>query len=128
MYTLGVQREFTARHYLIGGDWGEENREHAHRYRVEVRLTGATLNRHGYLVDIVEVEHRLEAIIERYRDALLNDLPEFAGLNPSIEHFARIIWQAFTRPGRIPNITSITVRLWESDIAWVEYTGDLSSA
>ena len=23
MYSLGVRREFSARHYLIGGDWGK---------------------------------------------------------------------------------------------------------
>ena len=26
-----------------------------------------------------------------FGDSMLNDLPEFAGLNPSIEHFSRIV-------------------------------------
>ncbi len=38
MYSLGVAREFTARHFLIGGDWGEENVEHSHHYRMELVL------------------------------------------------------------------------------------------
>ena len=56
MYSLGMRREFRARHSLIGGDWGAENSEHAHRYRMELVLEALNLDRHGYLVDIVEVE------------------------------------------------------------------------
>ncbi len=125
MYTLGVQKNFIARHYLIGGDWGPENKEHTHHYTLEIRLSGPTLNQHGYLVDIVRVEERLDALITRYRDALLNELPEFSGLNPSIEHFARILWEGFTQSISLPHIDRVRVRLWESDTAWVEYEGSL---
>ncbi|MFN8492888.1 MAG: 6-carboxytetrahydropterin synthase [Caldilineaceae bacterium] len=93
MYTLAVQRDFVAQHYLIGGDWGAANQWHSHHYRLEVLLEGAQLDRHGYLVDIVDVEQNLEKIVAYYRDKTLNDLPEFAGLNPSIEHFTRIVCQ-----------------------------------
>ena len=55
MYTLAVRRDFIARHFLIGGDWGPENNEHAHHYRVEVQLEGSSLDKHGYLVDIVDI-------------------------------------------------------------------------
>ena len=94
MYTLAVQRDFVAQHFLIGGDWGAENQWHSHHYRLEVVLEGAELDRHGYLVDIVDVESNLEAIVDHYRDKTLNELPEFEGLNPSIEHFTRIVCQA----------------------------------
>ena len=30
MYTVSVKRDFIARHFLIGGDWGRENEPHAH--------------------------------------------------------------------------------------------------
>jgi len=88
MYTTAVQRSFIAQHFLIGGDWGKENQPHSHHYVVELQLEGATLDRHGYLVDIVDIESNLEALVEQYRDRTLNELAEFAGLNPSIEHFA----------------------------------------
>ena len=60
MYTVGVRRDFIARHMLIGGDWGPENESHAHYYLVEARLYGKKLDRHGYLLDICEVETHLE--------------------------------------------------------------------
>ncbi len=82
MYALSVRREFRAEHFLIGGDWGAENQPHPHAYRLEVELEGESLDAHGYLLDIVELEARLEAIVSRYSGQRLNDQPEFAGLNP----------------------------------------------
>lgn len=125
MYQLTVIRDFIAQHYLIGGDWGPENEPHSHPYRVEVQLEGATLDEHGYLVDIVAVEAALERLIARYRDHLLNDLPEFAGLNPSLEHFARIFATALAPQVAAPNLSRLTVRLWEHETAWAAYTLDL---
>lgn len=122
MYTLAVKRNFIARHYLIGGDWGPENYPNSHHYVLELQLTGVSLDQHGYLVDIVDVEHHLDAAIARYKEQMLNDLPEFAGLNPSIEHFARILAEQLSTAIRAANVTSLTVRLWENDIAWVAYT------
>lgn len=121
MYTLAVKRDFIARHYLIGGDWGPENFPNSHHYVLELQLSGETLDQHGYLVDIVEVERHLDETVAYYRENMLNDLPEFAGLNPSIEHFARILAEQFNAKLRPENITALTVRLWENEIAWVSY-------
>jgi 6-pyruvoyltetrahydropterin/6-carboxytetrahydropterin synthase len=121
MYTVAVQRDFVAQHFLIGGDWGAENQLHSHHYRVEVRLEGEVLDQHGYLVDIVDIEQNLDALVATYRDRTLNSLPEFAGLNPSIEHFARILCQALSDRIRAANLTAITVRLWENQIAWASF-------
>ena len=121
MYTVAVKRDFIARHYLIGGDWGAENAPHAHHYQVEVQLEGETLDRHGYLVDIVDIENTLEALVAHYRDGLLNDFPEFAGLNPSIEHFSRILCLSLAGKIRAENLAVITIRLWENEIAWAAY-------
>ncbi len=59
--------------------------------------------------------------MSRYRDQTLNDLPEFAGLNPSIEHFARILCEALAVHIDAANIDGVAVRLWENDIAWAGY-------
>ncbi len=121
MYTVAVKRDFIARHYLIGGDWGAENAPHAHHYQVEVRLEGESLDRHGYLVDIVDIENALEGLVAHYRDGLLNDLPEFAGLNPSIEHFSRILCLSLAAKIQAENLAAVTIRLWENEIAWAAY-------
>ena len=121
MYTVAVKRDFIAQHFLIGGDWGAENDLHSHHYLIELQLEGASLDKHGYLVDIVDIESNLDALVAEYRDKTLNDLPTFSGLNPSIEHFSRILCE--TLSGRIaaPNISAFTVKLWENEIAWAAF-------
>jgi 6-pyruvoyltetrahydropterin/6-carboxytetrahydropterin synthase len=121
MYTLGVKRDFIARHYLIGGDWGPENNPNSHHYVLELQLEGSELDPHGYLTDIVEVEKRLDEIVSYYQEQMLNDKPEFAGLNPSIEHFARILAASLSERIEAQNITALKVVLWENDSAWAAY-------
>jgi len=122
MYTVAVQREFIAQHYMIGGDFGPENHPHSHVYRVEIRLTGATLDRHGFLVDIDPLSAGLEEVLASVRDKTLNDLPEFQGLNPSIENLARVLCRAFRSRIREVRLSEIRVTIWESASAWAAYT------
>jgi 6-pyruvoyltetrahydropterin/6-carboxytetrahydropterin synthase len=119
-YAVAVRREFAALHYLIGGDWGAENELHEHHYLVEIRLEGTQLDRHGYLIDIDVVTAALEAQVDRYRGQTLNSLPEFAGLNPSLEHLARIIGMSLATTIDT-HIQVLTVRIWENEFAWAEY-------
>lgn len=121
MYSLGVRREFIARHFLIGGDWGPENFPNSHHYILELVLEGNELDQHGYLVDIVDVEKHLDDVVGYYKEQMLNDKPEFAGLNPSIEHFARILATTLNERIKARNITSVKVVLWEHANAWAAF-------
>ena len=121
MYTLAVKRDFVAQHFLIGGDWGPENEWHSHHYAIELQLMGRELDQHGYLVDIVDVEHQLNTLVAYYKDKTLNELPEFEGLNPSIEHFSRIVCQTLEARIAAPNIELFEVKIWENEIAWTSY-------
>ena len=121
MYTVAVKRDFIAQHFLIGGDWGPENELHSHHYQVEIQLEGETLDSHGYLVDIVDIEQNLDSLVAHFRDRTLNELPEFAAMNPSIEHFSRILCAAFHARINAPNISAVTLKIWENDIAWAAY-------
>lgn len=125
MYSVAVRRDFIASHFLTGGDWGAENETHAHHYVLEVRLNGPKLDHHGYLVDICEIESVVDGLVGRYRDRTLNRLDEFAQLNPSLEHFARIISDEILKNIRNRNLKSMTVKIWENDVAWAAYTKDL---
>lgn len=121
MYTVAVKRDFVAQHFLIGGDWGAENERHSHHYAVELQLQGPVLDEHGYLVDILDIEANLDALVAYYRDRTLNDLPQFAGLNPSIEHFTRILAESLAGRIQAPTLTTLTVVIWENKIAWASY-------
>ena len=122
MYTLGVRRDFITRHFLIGGDWGPENFPNSHHYVLELQLHANELDQHGYLVDIVDVSRHLDQLITYYGEKMLNDLPEFQGLNPSLEHFARILAVALNDRIKAANISGVKVVLWENEDAWAGYT------
>ena len=121
MYTLCVRRDFIARHFLIGGDWGAENFPNSHHYVLELQLEGSELDQHGYLVDIVDVEKHLDDIVNYFKEQMLNDKPEFAELNPSIEHFARILATSLSERIKATNISAVKVVLWENESAWAAY-------
>ena len=121
MYTVAVTRDFIANHYLIGGDWGSENQPHAHHYVAEVSIEGTQLDQHGYLVDIVAIEAGLDGIVNHCRDVLLNVQIEFTGLNPSIEHFSRIIAEQLLAAIKPPGAGTLTVKLWENASCWAAF-------
>ena len=121
MYELGIKRDFIARHFLIGGDWGLENFPNSHHYVMEVQLKGKELDQHGYLVDIVDLERHLDELVSYYKDQMLNEKPEFAGLNPSIENFSRILATSLSERIKAENISEIKVLLWENESAWAAY-------
>jgi 6-pyruvoyltetrahydropterin/6-carboxytetrahydropterin synthase len=121
MYTLSVRRDFIAQHALIGGDWGVENQTHSHHYVLELQLEGEQLDGNGFLVDILDVEKTLAGLLARYRDHLLNDFPEFSGLNPSVENFSRILCESLNMGLQTENITAVKAILWENEAAWAAY-------
>jgi 6-pyruvoyltetrahydropterin/6-carboxytetrahydropterin synthase len=121
MYTLAVRRDFIARHFLIGGDWGPENFPNSHHYVLELQLEGTELDQHGYLVDIVDVEKNLDAVIGYYKEQMLNDKLEFKDLNPSLENFVRILATSLSDCIQAKNITTLRVKLWENENAWAAF-------
>ena len=127
MYTVSVNLSFLAWHYLIGGDFGPENERNDHNYVVEAILEGPVLDEHGFLVDITAVRAALEDAAERYEGSTLNEFPEFEGLNPSIEHFARILWEFITERIPMDSLTALAVRVWEDDEAWASYRREFSA-
>ncbi|HAO88855.1 MAG TPA: 6-pyruvoyl tetrahydropterin synthase, partial [Gammaproteobacteria bacterium] len=57
-------------------------------------------------------------------DKMLNDLPEFAGLNPSIEHFSRIVCEKMLAGVAPPGSGRFTIRIWENETGWAAYYMD----
>jgi 6-pyruvoyltetrahydropterin/6-carboxytetrahydropterin synthase len=121
-YELTVSREFIAQHYLTVPDPGPEGEVHSHHFTLELQFAGPELGDYGYLVNIDDVEAIVDDVEDRYRDALLNDLPEFEGLNPSVEHFARLVGDRVERALADPTPERLTVRLWEDDVSWASHT------
>jgi 6-pyruvoyltetrahydropterin/6-carboxytetrahydropterin synthase len=125
MYSVTVKRDLIAQHYLVGGDFGRENELNSHRFEIEARYEGPSLDGHGFLVDIDLVAGMLDGLVERYRDRTLNELPEFAGLNPTVEHFARILSERLAIAA--DNVDALEVTVSEDGSAAAGYRRMLGS-
>jgi len=113
--------DFVAQHYLVVPSPGPEGEPHSHHFGVELTFSGPELNEHDYLVDIDDADAALSALADRYRDELLNDLPEFEGYNPSVERFARVIFERVTNSVTDDTVTELTVTIREDDEAAATY-------
>ena len=121
MFRLAVSRDFIAQHFLTVPNPGPEGEIHSHHFEAAVRFAGPELNDYGYLVDIDIVDDALDALEARYRDALLNDLPEFEGRNPSVERFARVFGDRLVERVPTAGIDRLRVRMWEDETAWASH-------
>lgn len=120
-YSVGVNRDFIARHFLVGGDFGPEGELHSHHYRVEIVVEGERLDEHDFLVDIVRVKESVGHLVERFRESTLNELPELDGRNPGCEAFAEVFATGVRKtledaPGA--PLSALTVKVWEDEEAW----------
>ena len=87
-------------------------------------LEGEELDSHGFLLDIEDLKIQVDELITSFKDKTLNELPAFEDLNPSLEHFSRILCEQLDDALYAPNITAVSVKLWEDDIAWAAYDGN----
>jgi len=121
MYKLMVKKEFSAIHFLIGGDFGEENKKHSHSYELELEIEGSTLDKYNFLADIVEVEKTIDEVIDDFKDKILNERLEFKNQNPSLEYFSKILFTQFKEKLNISDNYRIIVNLWENKNAKVTF-------
>ena len=121
MYSTTVLTDFVAQHYLTVPNPGPEGVPHSHHFEMEVTFRGPELNEYDYLVDIDDAERALSEVADRYRDELLNDLPEFEGYNPSVERFARVVFERVADAVADDTVTELAVTVWEDDTAAATY-------
>ncbi len=124
-FSLSLKRQFRARHRLIGGDWPGETGEHSHLYGLTAEIEGRELDRHGFLIDIVELNALLDALAVEFEGKNLNDAPEFEGHNPSLERFCRTLHELLAPRLRRAGFLTLTVRLMEDQIAEAGYRADI---
>ena len=121
MYTVTVVADFVAQHYLTVPNPGPEGDPHSHHYEFELTFRGPELNEYDYLVDIDDLDRAIDDLLTRYEDTMLNDLPEFADYNPSVERFAAVVWERVTEAVADETVESVTVTVWEDEEACAAY-------
>ena len=121
VFTVSVQAHYDSAHYLVHYQ-GKCERLHGHRYVVEAAVQTAELNAAGIAFDFVDLKRELRALADRLDHQLLNDLPEFDGVETSAETQARWFWNELKK--RLPDAQArglVYTRVWETPTQWAQY-------
>ena len=134
MVTFTQSFEFAASHRLSCSDLTEtENRKlfgkcsnphgHGHNYVVEVSVAGEPSKVPGNVVDVTHLDQVVrERVVEPFDHRNLNiECPEFAGMNPTVENIAKVIWDRLE--GSFERCRLQKIRVWETPKTYAEYTG-----
>ena len=118
-WSIEVDKEylkFSAAHFLIFPD-GSAERLHGHNYRVEVAVLSPFEPADGRGFDVLDMERIVHGeVIERFDHRHLNlDCVEFANVNPSVEHIARVCHELLVEPIAAAGGTLAYVTVWETD-------------
>ncbi|MBD0316396.1 MAG: 6-carboxytetrahydropterin synthase [Nitrospiraceae bacterium] len=117
--------EFAAAHRYIKPEWDEaQNRAvfgacynppaHGHNYMLEVTVSGEVDPSTGMVINLFDLKRVLLAVIEEFDHKNLNlDMPYFAGLVPTSENIARVLWGKLEAQRDIGTLHSL--RLWEDE-------------
>jgi len=139
MVEVVQQFEFSAAHRLYCPDLGdEENRRvfgkcanpngHGHNYLLEVTVSGRPDESTGRVIALDAFQRVVRAeVIDRFDHKHLNlDCEEFAGVNPSVENIAQVIWSRLE--GRFAPAALSRVRVWETPKTCAEVSAEDAGA
>lgn len=126
------RESFNAAHQLCDPALSEEeNRRlfgkcvnlHGHNYLLEVAVAGEIDPKTGYVIDLKRLSDLLcQEIIQHVDHRNLNtDVPWLAGRIPTAENLALAFWQRLEP--KLPGDSLRSVKVWETDKNWAEYTG-----
>jgi 6-pyruvoyltetrahydropterin/6-carboxytetrahydropterin synthase len=121
VYTVSVQAHYDSAHFLVNYK-GKCERLHGHRYVVEVAVQSAELNDAGIAFDFVDLKRELRALADSLDHRLLNELPQFEGIETSAENQARWFYDELRK--RLPSPQGdglLYARVWETATQWAQY-------
>ncbi len=127
-FTVTVRDHMMVAHSFSGDAFGAAQRLHGATFVVDASFHASDLDADGIVVDIGRAAAELGAITGSLTYRNLDDEPEFAGLNTTTERLCQVIADRLAEriaDGRLGpsgwGLSSITVTLHESHIAWASY-------
>jgi 6-pyruvoyltetrahydropterin/6-carboxytetrahydropterin synthase len=120
MYQVGTAIEVRAFHVMPGVE-GPEGQRHSHDYRIEVVVGRAELNDRGMVCDLDVLDGALRRVGDTVRDADLEAIRPQDAEAVTVEVFARWAHGALAEAVREGGGGDLTVRVWESPLAFGAY-------
>lgn len=117
MYTVRVEADFSAAHYLTEF-YGKCENLHGHNYRLRAFARGDVLDKAGMLVDFGVLKGALRRVADSLDHRSLNDVPEFKN-SPSAERIARYVFEAMLAD--VPGLPLCAVEVFETATSMARY-------
>jgi 6-pyruvoyl-tetrahydropterin synthase len=130
-FTVTVRDHLMVAHSFTGETFGPAQRLHGATFVVDASFGADELDEDGVVVDIGRATAVLAEITGSLTYRNLDDEPAFAGVNTTTEVLCRAIADRLADAaaagslGRATGLTSISVTLHESHIAWASYSRPL---
>lgn len=127
-FTLTVRDHMMIAHSFTGDAFGPAQRLHGATFVVDATFGADDLDDDGIVVDIGLATAALSEITGALTYRNLDEEPEFAGVNTTTEVLCRVIADRLAERvadgtlGQNRILSSITVTLHESHIAWASYS------
>jgi 6-pyruvoyl-tetrahydropterin synthase len=117
-------------HSFTGESFGPAQRLHGATFIVDATFGADDLDEDGVVIDIGRATAALSEVTDALTYRNLDDDPDFAGMNTTTERLCQVIADRLAeripdRPGNGQRLTSLTITLHESHIAWASYSRPL---
>ena len=122
MYTLRVEAEFAAAHFLSHYHGKCENL-HGHNYKVRLWVKGAELDEGGMVADFSLLKKALKETVEILDHSNLNDIEAFNN-DPSAERIAHFIYDKVRGKLACTGTGPLAVDVFETSTSMARYTED----
>ena len=120
MHQVGTAIEVRALHVMPGAP-EPEGSLHAHDYRLEVVVERRQLDVQGMVCDLDLLDAALAAVADEVRDADLDKIRPDGFEAVTVEVFSRWVHDQLADPVRRAGGEVLTVRVWESPVAYGGY-------
>ncbi|MCM8766537.1 MAG: 6-carboxytetrahydropterin synthase QueD [Candidatus Omnitrophica bacterium] len=114
MFELRVNGEFSSAHSLRNYKGKCENL-HGHNWKVEILVSGESLDRVGLLIDFNILKNKLNIVLKMLDHKNLNLIPFFKERNPSSENIAFFIYKKMEKLLKIYPVKIKKVTVWENE-------------
>jgi 6-pyruvoyl-tetrahydropterin synthase len=127
-FTVTVRDHMMVAHSFSGEFFGPAQRLHGATFIVDAAFEAAELDENGVVVDIGRASAALGEITGELTYRNLDEVPEFAGVNTTTEVLCRVIADRLAErlfDGSLADdrrVSSVTVTLHESHLAWASYS------
>jgi 6-pyruvoyltetrahydropterin/6-carboxytetrahydropterin synthase len=128
MFELKVETHFAAAHQLKMVAKKCENL-HGHNWKIEVCVSGKTLNHAGVLIDFGELKEYIHEVMKELDHRFLNELECFSEKTPpSSENIARYISDELEKSLKGAGVSVARITAWESEDCCATYTPPASAS